>query len=115
MSKFNKKPVSHFEVMSNYDLRKKFFPKVSFNIEEEYFEKGFEEVNGRVIPVTKTVKKKAFDRVKDYKVNDFALDTIQAIGATGTLKFSTIEGNIDDSLANIDSFMDSVGQLDSQE
>lgn len=72
-----------------------------------------DEKTGRVSVVNKVVSRLVRDRDKGLKVNDFAMDSLAAIGAVDGLKFSQFaEQNIDGTLANLDRFLDAIDAAD---
>lgn len=71
-----------------------------------------DEHTGRVITVNKVKSRKVSERNKGLKVNDFALESLIAVGATDGLKFSQLEGSIDMSLDNIDRLLDAIDAAD---
>lgn len=71
-----------------------------------------DENTGRVSVVNHVVSRKVSDRNKGLKVQDFALESLFAVGAVDGLKFSQLQGSIDASLDNIDRFLDAIDAAD---
>lgn len=72
-----------------------------------------DEKTGRVSVVNKVVSRLVKERDKGLKVNDFAMDSLAAIGAVDGLKFSQfVEQSVDASLANLDRFLDAIDAAD---
>lgn len=73
-----------------------------------------DENTGRFKVVNKVKTVKVSERNKGLKVNDFALQSLIAVGAVDGLKFSTYQDSeIDMSLDNIDRLLDAIDAIDS--
>lgn len=64
------------------------------------------EHNGRFARATYWKKGKQSDKFKDFKVNDFAIDNLMAVGAVDGLKPVKLSGNAFDNLASINAAID---------
>lgn len=93
--------------LENKNLTKDYSAFVE-KVHEEYFEM---DDSGRAVKKVRVKSIPVKGRNKDYKVNDFCMDNLVAIGAEGTLQYSTFKGSlidIDNSLKSIDALMDRV-------
>lgn len=108
MAKVEYKVLSHVErKMRSNELEKS---KGSYiDLETSVQEVGYElDKTGKAVRISKLKTVKVADKFKDFNVNDFSLENLQASGAIANLKFSSLAGDVDVSTANIEKLMDHV-------